>query len=72
MNGGANKETTMTKTFKNAGKAIGGGKLTHVKVGNAVVGHIVETLGFWFAHNDRSQPGNYVLCHSMEEAKSKF
>ena len=67
------KTTTENKVmFKAAGKSISGGALTHAKRRGQVVGYIVETLGLFMAHNDRSNLANFAVCHSMEEAKSLF
>lgn len=62
----------METTFKAAGKAIGGGKLTKVLRGGKMVGTINETLGFFMAHNNPAKPGAFVLCYSMEAAKQLF
>lgn len=56
-------------TFKRAGKAIGGGKLTKAYRNCKCIGTIVESLGFYIVQ----VPGfNFVLCNSMVDAKSKF
>lgn len=58
--------------FKDAGHAIGGGKLTHVLRDGAIVGHIVSTLGMYMIHNDASNWGKFEYAHTMAEAKKFF
>lgn len=56
-------------TFKRAGKAIGGGKLTHAFRDGRMVGTIVETLGLFIVQETGHA---FVVCKSMLEAKQQF
>ena len=55
-----------------AGKAIGGGRLTHVLRGREVIGTINETLGLFMVHANRQRPGDFTVHHTMAEAKGVF
>lgn len=59
--------------FKDAGRAIGGGKLTHVFNNDGrIIGHIVSTLGMYMVHSDASNWGKFEVAHTMAEAKTHF
>ena len=57
-------------SFRRAGKAIGGGRLTHVVRGGAVVGTINETLGLFIATIGIGP--DFTVCQSMDEARAMF
>lgn len=57
-------------SFRKAGKAIGGGRLTHVVRGGSVVGTINETLGLFIVTIGIGP--DFAVCQSTDEARGKF
>lgn len=58
--------------FKDAGRAIGGGLLTHVLRDGAIVGHITYLDGMYMVHKDPTNWGAFVITYSRAEAKTHF